>query len=130
MPLTTVCAQPAHTRNSPEKSETNDRDSLSKLQASQHVTSTEDTTTPISRCLLLALGYFLFFLGTAAVPWLGLKLIESCGLFPFPFDLSVTPPLSAIQVWQGILVVGIVGTAFFMLVVSAIRFLFDYGFRA
>src|SRR5258708_3890417 len=105
MPLTTVCAQPAHAINSPEKSEKNGWKSLSQPQASHQVTNRERTTTRISRFLSRAIGYLLFFLGAAAVPWLGLKLIESCGLFPF--DLGIVPPLSAIHMWRGIIVVAI-----------------------
>jgi hypothetical protein len=131
MLLTTTCAQSAHATSSPEKNEKNGRTSLPLLQASHHVTNTDGTTTRgVVGFLLLAIVYVLFLLGTAAVVWLGLKLIESCLLFLFPFDLGIISPPSSIQGWRGIIGVAIVGTAFFILFVGAMPLLFEDGLRA
>jgi omega-6 fatty acid desaturase (delta-12 desaturase) len=43
----------------------------------------------LARFLLLWIGYWLAFLGTAAAPWPALQLVGSCALFLFTFNLAM-----------------------------------------
>src|SRR5580693_8170843 len=55
----------------------------------QGINVQRSTVRAVARFLVLGIGYLLFFLGTATVPGLGLKLIGSFGLFLFTFNLAL-----------------------------------------
>ena len=76
--------------NALEKKEKNDRDNPPRHRAGQHATNGEcSSARGVLHFLLLGMGYLLFFLGTAAVPWLGLQWIGSMALFLLTFNLAM-----------------------------------------
>lgn len=83
MPLKTICARPARlgSTSTPKKDGMKGRN----LVASRGRSSIHG----IARFLALLIGYVLVFLGTAAVPGLGLKLIGACALFLLTFHLAL-----------------------------------------
>ena len=76
--------------NVTEKRQKHGRTGISKARASIRAAGRKHSSARgMARFLLLGIGYVLVFLGTAALPGLGLKLIGSYALFLLIFNLAM-----------------------------------------